>query len=93
MARKLETAFGPQALRALAWQRSFERGAGYAADGRVKRLKVEREEATATVRGTQQYRVRLWIEDGELAYSCACPVGVARSTTCATTWKDWTRRA
>jgi uncharacterized Zn finger protein len=74
MARKLETAFAPQALRALAWQRSFERGAGYAADGRVKRLKVEREEVTATVRGTQPYRVRLWIEDGELAYSCTCPV-------------------
>ena len=75
MTRKLETAFEPQALRALAWQRSFERGAGYAADGRVKRLKVEREEATATVRGTQPYRVRLWIEDGESAFSCTCPVG------------------
>jgi len=74
MTQALEKAFSPNALRALAWQRSFERGAGYAADGRVKGLKVGPEEATATVRGTQPYRVRLWIENGELAFSCTCPV-------------------
>lgn len=29
----------------------------------------------ATVRGTRDYRVTLWVEDGDLASSCTCPVG------------------
>ncbi len=74
MATDLETAFGPDALRALAWGRSFERGVAYAADGRVKRLKVADGEASATVRGARAYRVRLWLADGALLYSCTCPV-------------------
>jgi len=74
MATDLHRAFGPDALRALAWGRSFERGAGYAADGRVKRLKVGAGEASATVRGADAYRVRLWLEDGEPRFSCTCPV-------------------
>ena len=90
MATDLETAFGPDALRALAWGRSFERGVAYAADGRVKRLKVADGEASATVRGARAYRVRLWLADGALLYSCTCPVAAdglfckhcRRSTTC-----------
>ena len=74
MASDLHKAFGPDALRALAWGRSFERGAGYAAAGRVKRLKVGDGEASATVQGAQAYRVRLWLEDGAPRFSCTCPV-------------------
>ena len=67
--------FGPGALRHLADGRSFERGAAYAATGRVKRLKVGEVEASAAVRGTREYRVRLWLEGGGPAFSCTCPVG------------------
>jgi uncharacterized Zn finger protein len=74
MTTPFEQEFDPGALRAFAGERSFERGAGYAADGRVKRLKVGDAEASANVRGTQTYRVRLWLEDGEPMFSCTCPV-------------------
>ena len=74
MTTVFEKAFGPDALQAFAGERSFGRGAGYAADGRVKRLKVGDAEAAADVRGTQTYRVRLWLEDGEPMFSCTCPV-------------------
>jgi len=66
--------FGPAALRSLAWGRSYERGEGYAADGRVKRLKIGDTELSATVRGAEAYRVRLWLEDGAVGFSCTCPV-------------------
>ena len=74
MTTAFETAFKPDSLRALAWGHSFERGSDYAANGRVKRLKVGEAEATATVRGTRAYRVRLWLEDGAPRFSCTCPV-------------------
>jgi uncharacterized Zn finger protein len=74
MTTGFETAFSLEALRAYAWGRSFERGTAYAADGRVKRLTVTDREASATVRGSRAYRVRLWIEDGQPAFSCTCPV-------------------
>lgn len=67
-------AFGPEALRALAWGRSFERGVAYAAGGRVKKLRVGDREASATVRGARAYQVRLWLADGEPLFSCTCPV-------------------
>ncbi|MBM3148165.1 MAG: SWIM zinc finger family protein, partial [Actinobacteria bacterium] len=74
MATDFETVFSPEALRAYAWGRSYERGTAYAADGRVKRLTVTDREASATVRGSRAYRVRLWIGDGRPAFSCTCPV-------------------
>ncbi len=74
MTTAFERAFKPDSLRALAWGHSFERGSDYAADGRVKRLEVGAASATATVRGTRSYRVRLWLEDGAPMFSCTCPV-------------------
>ena len=74
MSTDFHTAFGPDALRALAWGRSFERGAAYAADGRVKGLKAGDGEASATVCGAHAYRVRLWLADGAPLFSCTCPV-------------------
>jgi uncharacterized Zn finger protein len=74
MTATLQAAFGPSALCSLATGRSFERGAAYAAEGRVKKLKVGVEEAVATVRGTRAYEVRLWLAGGAPDFSCTCPV-------------------
>ena len=74
MTADLRSSFGPEALRALSWGRSYERGQGYAADGRVKRLTVGGDEISANVRGARTYRVRLWLEDGAPQHSCTCPV-------------------
>jgi len=74
MTDELRRSFGPAALRALAWGRSYERGQGYVVDGRVKRLKVGDAEVGGDVRGTETYRVRLWLEGGAPRFSCTCPV-------------------
>ena len=74
MATDFQSAFGPDKLRAFAWGRSFERGAAYAADGRVKGLKARDGEVSATVRGARAYQVRLWLAGGEPQFSCTCPV-------------------
>ena len=71
----MQAVFSPGALRHLADGGSFERGATYLDAGRVKNLKLGDEEATASVRGAGQYRVRLWLENGAPAFSCTCPVG------------------
>lgn len=71
----IDTIFTRGAVQHLAGPRFFERGASYAASGRVKKLKVGDDAVTATVRGQRPYQVRLWIEDGGPAYSCTCPVG------------------
>ncbi|HYV01390.1 MAG TPA: SWIM zinc finger family protein, partial [Actinomycetota bacterium] len=75
MSSPLSTVFSPGGLRHLAEGRSFERGAAYADAGKVRNLKVLDDEASATVRGTRQYNVRLWLEGGAPAFSCTCPVG------------------
>lgn len=67
--------FSPGALRHMADGSSFERGAAYVDAGRVKNLKIGEDEASASVRGTRRYRVRLWLEKGAPAFSCTCPVG------------------
>ena len=54
---------------------SLERGADYAAGGRVHGLRDDGEVVVAEVAGTRRYRVRLWAEDGGLAFACTCPVG------------------
>lgn len=75
MSSALQTVFSPGALRHLADGSSFERGAAYVDAGRVKNLRIGDDEASASVRGTRQYRVRLWLESGAPAFSCTCPVG------------------
>ena len=47
----------------------------YFADGHVTGLKEKDGAITALVRGTYDYRVKLWAEDDELAFECSCPVG------------------
>ncbi len=54
---------------------SLQRGAEYAADGRVHGLRHDGELVVAEVVGSRRYRVRLWAEADELAHTCTCPVG------------------
>ena len=62
-------------LRHLAGARSFERGEAYVLDGRVQRLAVAEDSASATVVGAAPYRVTLRRESaGTLTGACTCPV-------------------
>jgi len=63
------------ALRRMAGARSYARGEDYFARERVRSLAGHDGTITAKVRGTREYRVKLWVERGELDYSCTCPVG------------------
>ncbi len=71
----LRSVLDRSALRHLAGARSFALGEDYAAGGQVRALAERGGAVTATVRGTREYRVKLWEEDGDLEYSCTCPVG------------------
>jgi uncharacterized Zn finger protein len=62
-------------LRNLAGAVSFERGEDYFLNGQVKALAQEEGTITAKVRGTRPYRVKFWIEEDDLEYSCTCPMG------------------
>src|SRR5215218_754052 len=59
----------------LAGETYFERGEGYHRGGHVYDLVEHGGVVVAKVAGTEDYRVRLWAEDG-LAYSCNCPLGL-----------------
>ncbi len=59
----------------MAGARSFERGEDYFDGKRVKAMVEHDGMITATVQGGRSYRVKLWIEDEDLDYSCTCPVG------------------
>jgi hypothetical protein len=59
----------------MAGGRSFERGRDYMEDGRVGNLFEDADEVTAAVAGTRKYRVSLWVDEGDLDYSCTCPMG------------------
>jgi uncharacterized Zn finger protein len=60
-------------LQRVADEPSYSRGIRYFEDGRVTDIRVKDECIRADVRGTHHYHVRLWAENGELAYSCTCP--------------------
>ncbi len=75
MSDRVATLFSQRVLREMAGERTFQRGAEYAAGGRVRELIEQAGEITADVRGTRRYRVRLWPEKGSLAYACTCPIG------------------
>lgn len=62
-------------LREMAGGRSFERGKEYFSEGCVRGLAEHDGTITAKVSGTRDYRVKLWIKNGGLDYSCTCPVG------------------
>lgn len=75
MAASLATLLTRKAVHRLADPGSLERGADYAANGRVHGLKHDADLVVAEVIGTRRYRVRLWVDGGELAHACTCPVG------------------
>jgi uncharacterized Zn finger protein len=62
-----------QLVRRLAGSTSFHRGEDYFGGGHVRSLEEHRGAVVAKVDGTETYRVRLWLEKTELAYSCSCP--------------------
>jgi uncharacterized Zn finger protein len=62
-------------LRRMAGARSFERGEEYFVNGQVESITEDKGTITAKVRGTYPYRVKLWIENEDLDYSCTCPMG------------------
>ncbi len=75
MDSELDKSLTHDALLALAGERYFERGEGYHRGGHVYSLVEYDGVIVAKVAGTDEYRVRLWAEDG-LAYTCDCPLGV-----------------
>lgn len=62
-------------LQTEAGDRAYERGLGYFQAGAVTDLVVTDDTLNARVVGGDEYAVQLWNEDGELGYSCTCPVG------------------
>jgi len=62
-------------IQQLASGASFQRGEVYFDEGRVRSLVVRGDALTATVSGTEDYSVRLAVEDGALQHRCSCPVG------------------
>ncbi|MEW6086778.1 MAG: DUF6880 family protein [bacterium] len=64
-----------KALKQIAGERSFGRGEDYFSNGQVYAMVEYEGKITAKVRGTSEYRVKLWVADKELNYSCNCPVG------------------
>jgi uncharacterized Zn finger protein len=74
-AAALRDVLNRDAILQLAGTRFFSRGEDYAAGGQVKSLIEHAGTLTAKVHGTRLYRVKLWIENGELEFSCTCPVG------------------
>src|SRR2546423_18280 len=62
-------------LRDLAGPRSYERGENYAAGGYVHSITEYKGKLVATVTGTHDYQVKLWVERDSLESDCTCPVG------------------
>lgn len=76
--RKAKSRAGPPTeaqLRTLAGESYFARGEAYFRSGVVRSLSINAGGVEAAVQGTRRYRVRLSIENGELAFTCTCPLG------------------
>ncbi|MBI1367098.1 MAG: hypothetical protein GC162_00440 [Planctomycetes bacterium] len=67
--------FTKKDLRQITDDRSWERGVGYFDDERVEILLVDDGVIHARVAGTDDYRVQLWVKDGEIEGECSCPMG------------------
>ena len=62
-------------VRQLASGASFARGETYFKENRIRSLVQHGNVLTASVRGAQDYAVRLTAVDGSLQYRCSCPIG------------------
>jgi len=76
--RAFRKAFARRPLEAMADRRSFERGLLYAANGRVGKRTATEDSVKAKVRGSSSYQVKLWLDEGQPAFDCSCPLGVER---------------
>jgi len=63
-------------LMRLAGERFYDRGLKYFKQGAVVRLTCKSDSVSAKVRGTHDYRVKIWTEGKALAFECDCPVGM-----------------
>lgn len=63
-------------VRRMAGVQSFERGEDYFDTGHVRGLAEEKGTIKAKVLGSREYRVKLWVKDDDLEFSCSCPVGL-----------------
>src|SRR3989304_10213572 len=75
MASNLDAMRDRRGLRGVAGGRSFERGEEFFTDGQVGAVVEHQGTIAAKVQGTRPYRVKLWVENGEMGFSCTCPVG------------------
>ena len=67
--------FNLRNVRALAGDLWFARGEAYFQEDRVRELIEHSGKRSAIVSGTRDYRVRLWMDETRLFYSCTCPLG------------------
>ena len=63
-------------MKLLAGERFYNRGYKYFTEGAIVRLVSKDESISAKVRGTHDYRVKIWIEEEALEFDCDCPVGM-----------------
>lgn len=63
-------------MRNLAGEAAFRKGGGYYKGGKVVLSLGAETEVSAKVRGNKTYNVKLWVEEGGLAFTCSCPVGL-----------------
>lgn len=52
---------------------AYLRGSGYAEAGLVSEIESNTQTATASVKRSRRYQVRLWLEDGQIQSKCSCP--------------------
>jgi len=64
-------------LKELTGSGSWQRGMDYYKNGNVLSLLEDKDTIIGKVSGTRNYKVKLWVEDGELDGSCDCPMGDA----------------
>lgn len=75
MATNLHGTITDAVLRRMAGEQSYRRGVDYFAHGHVESIEEDGPGVEATVRGTQDYRVTLALDEGVLDYACDCPIG------------------
>ena len=76
MANSLQRAIKEPVVRRLAGDHSYQRGQDYFLHGHVGDLSEDDCSVQASVRGSQDYSVKLSVEDDFLNYSCDCPLGL-----------------
>ncbi len=64
-------------LKELTDSRSWQRGVDYHQRGNVLSLLEDKDTVIGKVSGTRNYKVKLWLDNGELDGSCDCPMGDA----------------